>query len=187
MSEFQTYLVLGFEHIADLAGYDHILFICALCAVFQPSDWKKVLIQITAFTIGHSITLMLSVTNTFTINSKYIEILIPITILSTAIANFWNNSSLLSWKNYSMTIFFGFIHGMGFSYLLKMLLGKTSDMFIPLLAFNLGIEIGQIGIVSIFMFVTLFISFIGLSHQKWKISISLLCILMSFFLLWQRF
>ena len=186
MSEFQTYLILGFQHIADLAGYDHILFICALCVVYQYQEWKKIALQITAFTIGHSITLALSVSNILFIDSKYIEILIPITIVATAIANLVQKTEGFSNRNYGLTIFFGFIHGMGFSYLLKMLIGNESDIFMPLLAFNLGIEIGQLIIISFFTFLTIIVSFLGIRFQYWKIGISLLIMLMAFYLLWQK-
>lgn len=186
MSEFQTYLILGFQHIADLAGYDHILFICALCVVYQYREWKKIALQITAFTIGHSITLALSVSNIFFIDSKYIEILIPITIVATAIGNLAQKTEGFSHRNYGLTIFFGFIHGMGFSYLLKMLIGNESDIFMPLLAFNLGIEVGQLIIISFFTFLTIIVSFLGIRFQYWKIGISLLIMLMAFYLLWQK-
>ena len=186
MTDFETYLRLGFEHIADFAAYDHILYICAVCAIFQPKEWKKVGLLITAFTIGHSLTLALSVTNILVLKSKYVEILIPITILITAIYNFWNVQNSVSWKNYFITLFFGFIHGMGFSYLLKTLLGKESDIFVPLLAFNLGIELGQIGIVGIFLLLSIITGFTGLTHNIWKKSVSFLIILMTLYMLWER-
>ena len=186
MTDFETYLRLGFEHIADFAAYDHILYICAVCAIFQPKEWKKVGLLITAFTIGHSLTLALSVTNILVLKSKYVEILIPITILITAIYNFWNVQNSVSWKNYFITLFFGFIHGMGFSYLLKTLLGKESDIFVPLLAFNLGIELGQIGIVGIFLLLSIITGFTGLTHNIWKKGVSFLIILMTLYMLWER-
>ena len=88
MSEFQAYLTLGFDHITDPNGYDHILFVIALCAIYSFKDWKKVLVLITAFTVGHSITLALSTLKIITYRSDIIELLIPITIFITALTNF---------------------------------------------------------------------------------------------------
>ncbi len=84
---FPTYFQLGFEHITDLNGYDHMLFLLALCAAYRYSEWKKILVLVTAFTVGHSITLALSVLNIIPVNGAWIEFLIPITILATAIKN----------------------------------------------------------------------------------------------------
>lgn len=158
--DFSIWFTAGLQHIADWQGYDHILYLLVLCGTFQIHQWRKVLVLITAFTLGHSITLALSVTNLFVINTKYIEFLIPITILTTCIYTLlnlkkWNQTSFK--PNYFLTLFFGFIHGMGFSYLLKSLLGTEENIFLPLLAFNLGLEVGQI-LILIIVFVLIFIS-----------------------------
>lgn len=158
MNDFLTYFNLGFKHITDLGGYDHILFIAALCAVYLISDWKQLLIIVTFFTIGHSITLALAVVKLVNIDSKIIEFLIPVTILFTALSNLFQNLPENSQKKfptpisrYILTGFFGLIHGLGFSNYLKSLLGVESDIFIPLLSFNIGLEIGQLIIVLIIM------------------------------------
>ncbi len=150
MNEFGLYFSLGKEHIADLQGIDHILFILALCLRYQFSDWKKILILVTAFTIGHSITLALSVFEVFSFSSKWIEFLIPVTIIITAVSNvfvkkfvFKTNFSLI----YFFALAFGLIHGLGFSNYLKSLLGKDESIIIQLLAFNVGLEVGQLLIV----------------------------------------
>jgi hypothetical protein len=171
MSEFLAYFELGFDHITDSKGYDHILFIIALCAIYTIKDWKKVLILVTAFTIGHSITLVLATTQVIQVRSDIIEFLIPITILLTALLNFTNKSTR-NFNNYAtdsshsyrypMALGFGLIHGMGFSNYLVTLLGKESQLFNPLLGFNVGLEIGQILIISIF----LLISFVALHVLK---------------------
>src|SRR5712671_4887226 len=120
MGEFPLYFGLGREHILDYVnGYDHILFVLALCAVYLVHDWKKILILVTAFTIGHSITLALATLSIITVNAGRIEFLIPLTIFVTAIANLFRKEEALNQKpiqiNYFFALFFGLIHGMGFS------------------------------------------------------------------------
>lgn len=181
MTEFQAYLQLGFEHITDPQGYDHILFVIALCAIYTLRDIKKVLILVTAFTIGHSITLALATLNIISFRSYVIELLIPITILITAIINFFHKvpkTSLVSREKvspmrYPLALSFGLIHGMGFSNYLRSLLGKESSIVEPLLAFNLGLELGQILIV----FVQLVLAFVIIDlskkpKQNWNLIIS---------------
>ncbi len=156
MSEFYTYLQLGLQHIADLNAYDHILFIVALCAVYQIREWKNILVLVTAFTIGHSLTLALSAFNIVLIPAPIIEFLIPVTIFLTALYNvslhqqLADNQGAMRW-NYALALGFGFIHGMGFSNYFKMLLGQEASIIQPLLAFNIGIEIGQLLIVAVIL------------------------------------
>ncbi|HEV7349215.1 HupE/UreJ family protein [Telluribacter sp.] len=157
MSEFQAYLQLGFEHITDPNGYDHILFVVALCTIFTLRDWKKVLILVTAFTIGHSVTLALATLNIVSIRSDVIELLIPVTILITACMNFFHptpKTTLVTEEKssplrYPLALLFGLIHGLGFSTYLRSLLGGEASILEPLLAFNVGLELGQILIVFI--------------------------------------
>jgi hypothetical protein len=167
MGIFQLYLTLGFEHIADFQGYDHILFLVALSAVYLMSDWKHVLVLITAFTIGHSITLVLATLQIIPINVKLIEFLIPITIIISALANLYykgtNFSTTLHRFKYGMALLFGLIHGMGFSTYLRSLLGREASIVKPLFAFNVGLEIGQIVIVLIIL--TIIQSFYSLLHS----------------------
>ena len=154
MSQFSTYFQLGYEHILDIQGYDHILFVIALCAIYQAQDWKRVLILITAFTIGHSITLALSTMNLVNFRTDIIEFLIPVTIFITAFSNLVKKHGSAPAKfssNYFFALFFGLIHGLGFSNYLKSLLGKEESILTPLLAFNLGLELGQIIIVAFFI------------------------------------
>lgn len=154
MEEFWLYFGLGKDHIADLNGYDHILFVAALCLGYLPRDWKKILILVTAFTIGHSITLALSALNFVNVSIKWVEFLIPVTIVITTL---FNTRSLKGFEErnmkvvYGLTTFFGLIHGLGFSNYLKSLLGKDSSIISQLLAFNLGLEAGQIIIVAIIL------------------------------------
>jgi hypothetical protein len=171
MSEFLAYFELGFDHITDSKGYDHILFIIALCAIYTIKDWKKVLILVTAFTLGHSITLILATTQVIQVRSDIIEFLIPITILITAMLNFTNKSTRSynskftdssSTYRYPIALGFGLIHGLGFSNYLVTLLGKETQLLGPLLGFNVGLEVGQLIIISIF----LLISFVALEVLK---------------------
>jgi hypothetical protein len=181
MTEFQAYLQLGFEHITDPLGYDHILFVIALCAIYTLRDIKKVLILITAFTIGHSTTLALATLHIINFRSDIIELLIPVTILTTAIINFFHkvpktslvNRERVSPMRYPLALIFGLIHGMGFSNYLRSLLGKESSIVEPLLAFNIGLELGQILIVLGLLIVAFIV--IDLSKkpkQNWNLIIS---------------
>jgi hypothetical protein len=154
MDELFLYLRLGFKHIIDLGGIDHILFVLALTLRYIWSDWKKILILVTAFTIGHSLTLGLSTLSLIDIPVNWIEFLIPLTILITAISNFWVQDFEFKQRysaHYGMALFFGLIHGVGFSNYLKSLLGKEDSLLGPLFSFNIGLEIGQILIVMVIL------------------------------------
>lgn len=167
MNDFRLYFTLGFQHIADWRGIDHILFVMALCLRYQFSDWRKVLVLVTAFTIGHSITLALSVFNVIQYPVKWIEFLIPVTIVITAISNLFVKKFIYRSKFpaiYFFALFFGLVHGLGFSSYLKSLLGTDKNVVWQLLAFNLGLEAGQIAIV----FGVLLISFIITYVFKWS-------------------
>jgi hypothetical protein len=167
MQNFYIWFTTGIEHIADWKALDHILFLLALCCVYSAFQWKNVFINITAFTIGHSFSLALSVLNIVYINSNLVEFLIPLTIVFTCILNIINstNNKTINHKLvFVLTIVFGLIHGLGFSTLLKQMLGKEESILFPLFSFNLGIEIGQLLIV----FLSLLLSFIFISILKIK-------------------
>lgn len=156
-SVFSTYLELGFHHIFDFKAYDHMLFLLALSAIYTLSDWRKVIALVTAFTIGHSITLALATLNIIRFDTDLIEFLIPVTILITCITNFFKlkgaaskQPTILSVHNL-MALFFGLIHGMGFSNFLRAMLGRSGSIWQQLLAFNIGIELGQLLIVGILL------------------------------------
>ncbi len=176
MDQFMVYLQLGFEHIADFAGYDHMLFVITLCAFYSWRSWKKILILITAFTIGHSITLALSAFQFINISQKLVETAIPITIFLTAIHNVTTtpdqSESLKLHSNYFLALFFGFIHGMGFSNFFRALTGGESIVG-ELFAFNVGLEIGQIIIVSVFFTLYFLLDkFFKIKHRDWNLFIS---------------
>lgn len=173
---FRIYLQLGFEHILDLSGYDHILFIVALCAVYRWTQWRQILILVTAFTIGHSVTLALSALNIVLFPAEVIEFLIPLTILITALFNIWEDNEVenrrIRW-NYLLALFFGLIHGLGFSNYFKALLGREENIIQPLLAFNIGVELGQLIIVLATMILSIGFSKTLLpKHRDWTLFIS---------------
>lgn len=178
MESFLIYLKLGFEHITDINGYDHILFILALCIIYSIREWKKVLILITAFTLGHSLTLGLAVLEIIHVDSALIEFLIPITIILTCLTNVMGYKhrtiSRTSYEpsniyvQYALAAIFGLIHGMGFSNYLKSLLGKGESIVLELFAFNVGLEIGQLLIVGgSFILALLFLELINVRRSTW--------------------
>ncbi|TGE21077.1 HupE/UreJ family protein [Hymenobacter metallicola] len=157
MSVFQTYLQLGFFHIFNLQAYDHLVFLLALCAPYVAAEWRRVVALVTSFTLGHSITLALATLGFVQYNPRIIEILIPITILLTCGLNLrragqdtrhqplvWAAPNLLA-------AVFGLVHGLGFSSYLRELLGQSSRPVLELLAFNVGVELGQLLIVTLIL------------------------------------
>jgi hypothetical protein len=178
MSEFELYFGLGKDHILDYRnGYDHILFVVALCVLYAWRDWKRVLILVTAFTIGHSITLALATLNIVSVNPDLIEFLIPLTIFITAISNLFKNeqhfSSRALWLSYGYALFFGLIHGLGFSNYLRSILGKDRSIVSQLFAFNVGLEFGQIIIVMVFLTVAfIVVDLFTVNRRDWKLVVS---------------
>ena len=171
VSDFRTFLQLGFQHITDLNGYDHILFVVALCAIYRLQNWRRVLILVTAFTLGHSVTLALATLRLFSYRTEVVEFLIPVTILATAVSNFFYREVPSEKRafnqpaprlRYGMALLFGLIHGLGFSNYLRSLLGRNESIVQPLLAFNIGLELGQILIVA----VVLMLSFLVVERFK---------------------
>ena len=160
MSDFWIYVEVGLKHVLDINAYDHVLFLIALTVPHAFKDWKRILLLVTVFTIGHTLALMLSVFRIVMIKESLVEFLIPITILITAIFNFFaigksrkndsfNNSVVF------ITLFFGTIHGLGFSNYFKTLLpGNPSDKVMPLLEFALGIELAQLAVVLTILIVS---------------------------------
>ncbi len=151
MSDFGFYFSLGWEHIISWDALDHQLFILALAAIYLLKEWKQVLVLVTAFTIGHSLTLALTIFNVIHFPSNWIEFLIPCTIVLTAISNlFQKNFTPRSIRiNYFLALFFGLIHGMGFANKLRYILAKDQSIGWSLFGFNVGLEAGQIVVVII--------------------------------------
>ena len=177
MSLFELYFKLGLQHIADLKGYDHILFILTLFAVYSLKEWKRVLILVTAFTIGHSLTLALATLDLVRVDGDLIEFLIPLTIFVTALANVLTRTqkvtSTLHSLKYSAALFFGLIHGLGFSNYLRSLLGSEKGLVLPLFSFNVGIEAGQILIVAVIMLLTkVVVDLLHYPRREWHVLMS---------------
>lgn len=177
---FELYFKLGIEHITDLNGYDHILFIIAICTNYRVAQWKELAILVTAFTVGHSLSLALAVLNYVSFNPALIEFLIPITILSTSIHNIIKLPKPLitseyktDYTKYLLVLLFGLIHGLGFSNFLKETLVQNESIFTPLLAFNLGLEFGQLLIVFLFLLLNfLFLNLLRKEQRDWTIFVS---------------
>jgi hypothetical protein len=169
------YFELGWRHIINWDAYDHILFIVALSAVYLLGDWRKVLVLVTAFTIGHSITLALSVLHIIRIPSALVEFLIPVTICVTALSNIVRkeHEPQKLQLNYFYALFFGLIHGLGFSNYLKSLLGSQENIVKPLFSFNIGLECGQIVIVMcILLLSTMMVKGTPVKRRDWNMFLS---------------
>ena len=177
MHPFEFYLKLGFEHIANLNGYDHILFLVALCAVYNTRQSKKILLLVTAFTVGHSITLFMVSFDFFSIPTRVIKGLIPATIAITSLNNVLGNKQANKdfeiGKNYFLALFFGLIHGMDFSNYFKALIMSADEIIIPLFGFNVGIEVGQLLIVCFIITMSyIFLNILKVKQIEWNIFIS---------------
>lgn len=151
MNELSTFIQLGFHHIASLDAKDHILFLLALAAIYRIRDWRDTLWVISAFTIGHSVTLVLAVTGALRIPSPLIEFLIPVTIVATCIENLLvRDHKVALWGGRYRPIFagvFGLVHGAGFAGYLQNLF--MDHIAVPLFGFNVGIELGQLAVLSL--------------------------------------
>lgn len=180
MSEFHAFFQLGLDHILDFQAFDHLLFIITLCAVYSLSEWKRILVLITAFTIGHSITLVLSGLDLVRVPSDLVEFLIPLTIVATGIHNaavphdtrpgLFNRVIGI---NYLLALCFGLIHGMGFANYFRSLMGGMEGIVKPLFAFNVGIEVGQLAIVACFYAILwVLMRLTTFQHREWNLFVS---------------
>ncbi len=177
MSEFWLYVKLGFSHVLDWSAYDHILFLIVLTVGYTFDSWKKILILVSLFTLGHTISLFLAAYGVVSVNSRWVEFLIPLTILVTAIFNVLSpKSNARSGRIgvlYGATIFFGLIHGLGFSTYFKAISSNVSSKILPLLEFALGIELSQIIVVLIVVFISFIVqTFFRFSKRDWILVVS---------------
>lgn len=202
MNDFIFFFKQGLSHISDLGAYDHILFIAALAAAYNIKNGKKLILLVTAFTIGHSIALALATLKIVKVNSSLIEFLIPVTIIATCIntilqkrKNISSHSEDSKVLDYSqkekfhveqnrlttlIIIGFGIIHGLGFSNYLRFILSENESLFTPLLAFNLGLEVGQIFILAIALIINfVLLRYLNISQKHLPIILSLLIIIIS--------
>ena len=189
MNDAELFFSLGWHHIISPDALDHILFITALSAIYIFRNWKKVLILVTAFTIGHSLTLALSVLDIIRINSKLVEILIPCTIAITAVFNLFQKDfeHKKIQLNYFFALFFGLIHGMGFANNIRFMMPKNENIGIPLLSFNVGLEVGQIVIVTLILSLSyLFIKILKTPRKVWIYLLSVVALISSLQMIVER-
>lgn len=173
MADFWVYFQIGLKHVLDIHAYDHVLFLIALSAPFFFKDWKRVLLLISFFTLGHTVALLLAVFEIIVVKAAFVEVLIPITILLTALYNIITSGKLN--KNTGLglasfiTLFFGIIHGLGFSNYFKSILGGTPmSKLLPLSEFALGIEAAQITVVfSVLILSYMIVSLFRFSKRDW--------------------
>ncbi|MRX40502.1 HupE/UreJ family protein [Flavobacterium sp. LC2016-23] len=178
MSQFWIYFQIGLKHVLDIHAYDHVLFLIALTVPYTFKDWKRILLLVSVFTIGHTVALVLSVFGIITVKVNIVEFLIPITILITALYHLFTAGKAS--KNdgvnliFFVTLFFGIIHGLGFSNYFKTILGgSATSKLLPLGEFALGIEVAQLVVV----FVALLLSYIvqtvfRFSKRDWALVMS---------------
>lgn len=175
MSDFSFYFGLGWEHIMSWMALDHLLFITALAIIYMLKDWKQVLILVTAFTIGHSITLVLSVLDMIRFSSRWVEFLIPCTIVITAVSNlFQKKFTPRSIRiNYFLALFFGLVHGMGYANYIRFMLAKDQSFGWGLFGFNVGLEVGQIAVVSIILLLAwALLTLFKINRRDWVLFVS---------------
>lgn len=178
MSEFWIYFEIGLRHVLDLSAYDHVLFLIALTVPYAFKDWKRLLLLVSIFTIGHTLALLLSVFGVIIIKGNLVEFLIPITILIVAFFNLFTAGK--SSKNESIsvvvfiTLFFGIIHGLGFaSYFKSLLGGSPQSKLLPLSEFALGIEAAQIVVVFVVLILSYIVqTFFRFSKRDWTLVMS---------------
>ena len=187
MTTFTVYLRLGFEHLLDLQGYDHILFLAALCAAYTLTRWRELLLLVTAFTIGHSVSLALATLRLVRVDTGLVEFLIPVTIVATAVVNLIGARGPQPYDSaarrptlhparrprYAAALVFGVIHGLGFSSFLRLVLGEERNIFLPLLSFNIGLELGQIVVAGAVLALAMVMTrWLPLSQKGWNVAVS---------------
>ena len=178
MSEFWIYFNIGLKHVLDINAYDHVLFLLALTVPYDFKDWKKILLLVSLFTLGHTLALLLSVFEIIFIKGNVVELLIPITILITALFNIITSGKSSKKESLTfvafVTIFFGIIHGLGFSnYFKSILSGNATDKLLPLLEFALGIETAQIIVVLVALLLSFVVqTLFRFSKRDWTLTMS---------------
>jgi len=175
MQDFGFYFGLGWEHIISKDALDHQLFIAALAAIYLWKDWKQVLILVTAFTVGHSLTLALSVFDVIRFDSKWVEFLIPCTIVITALSNlFQRQFSARSIRiNYALALVFGLVHGMGFANSIRFILADDQNLGWSLFGFNVGLEAGQVvTVIVLLLLAQLIVNVMKVNRRDWVIFLS---------------
>jgi len=177
MEQFKLFLELGLTHVLDINGYDHVLFLMVLAAPYLFANWKRILLLVTVFTLGHTLSLLLAAYNVVSVQSSLVEFLIPVTIGVAAVYNIVTAGKTQTNDKagvlFFTTLFFGIIHGLGFSGYFKMIIGKSEDKLIPLLEFALGIEIAQaIIVIAMLILATIVQTFLRVSRRDWVLVVS---------------
>ncbi len=181
MSEFALYLRMGYHHIASFGAWDHILFVAALTAAYGLHEWKRIAVLVTAFTIGHSVTLALATFDVVRASPRVVEPLIAATIVFMAVAAIGDqlappsdaSRAAAMKRRYVTAGLFGLIHGLGFASALRALLGAESSIGVPLFAFNVGLELGQLLIVSVFFALALAVErWLRVRRRDWVLILS---------------
>jgi hypothetical protein len=190
MGNLGFYFDLGWGHIISTDAWDHLLFVLALSAIYLIGNWKQVLILVTAFTIGHSLTLALSVYDIIRVDGKWVEFLIPCSILVTSFFNFlqkdYEPKSLR--LNYFLALFFGLIHGLGFANYIRFMMVKDESMGWSLFGFNIGLEAGQIVVVAgILLLSYLTVNVAGLKRKWWVWALSAIALIKGILIAWEHF
>lgn len=183
MGDALSYLRLGFDHLLDPQGYDHIVFIAALTATYGLADWRRLLILVTAFTAGHTITLALATLDVVRVDAGLVEFLIPLTIFLTALYTIWQvhheerrlyhvEAPRLDRLRYVLALGFGLVHGLGFSNFLRSMLGAEERLLGPLLAFNVGLEVAQLVVLAALLIVGTLVLRLRFTPSAWAYVIS---------------
>ena len=175
MEDFGFYFQFGWDHIIDIGALDHIFFIAALAAIYMLKDWKQVLILVTAFTLGHAITMILSSKNLIEVNTGWIEFLIPCTIVVTALSNLFQKTFTQRTIriNYFLALFFGLIHGLAYANLIKFMITGEQDFIWSWFSFSVGLEAGQILVVFLILLLAqLFVGIFKLNRRIWVMTVS---------------
>ena len=181
---FAVYLRLGFEHLLDLQAYDHLLFLAVLCAPYSAARWQELLVLVTAFTAGHSASLALATLGWVRPGAALVEFLILVTIAATAVANLAAVRSragdaraapIAHRARYPAALAFGVIHGLGFSAFLRLALGSERSLFVPLLSFNVGLELAQVAAVTLFLALSFVATgLLRVPSKAWSVGVSVL-------------
>ena len=187
-TDFKYYFTLGWDHIISMEALDH--FIAVLSIVYQFRHWKQVLVLITAFTIGHAITLFLSGMDVVRLDNSWVEFAIPCTIVFSTIMNFRKTGSMHQTDKlqYAMALFFGLVHGLGYANAIRFMISKNQDMIWSLLGFNLGLEIGQIFVVLLVLMLSFIVGMTKLfTAREWVLGFSSLVLVLAIKLTIERY
>lgn len=189
-TDFKYYFLLGWDHIISFDALDHLYFIAVLSIVYQFKHWKQVLVLVTAFTVGHTVTLFLSGMDLVRLKDSWVEFAIPCTIVFSSLMNFRKRSSLNQTDKlqYAMALFFGLIHGLGFANTVRFMISKNQDLVWSLFGFNVGLEIGQIFVVLLVLLISLLAGMTRLfTSREWVLSFSSLILGLALKLSIERF